>query len=185
MGSASKLTCQMTMITHSIFAEFLVTDVTKSRVVINQFIMHCHYPTFWELKLFINIFDILFKCVYKYLCNIVIFKFFYKNNRFLRIVCIIKTLYVVTKSAWGVFLIPLGVAVIRVWLTCWQLWCEGFKICICYKWNPQWSIVIFKTNFRFLFRKFNLIPSCDLQYSWWDTNDFSVLKVLRHKNTHG
>ena len=155
MSSASKLTCQMTMITHSIFTEFHVTDVTKSRVVINQFIVHCHYHTFWELKLFINVFDILFKCVYKYLCNIVIIIVIYKNNWFLWIECIVKTLYVISKSAGGVFLIPFGVALVRVWLTCWQLWCEGFKICIYYKWNPHWSIVILKSYFRSLFGKLN------------------------------
>ena len=118
MSSASKLTCQMTIITYSIFTEFLVIDVTKSRVVINQFIMYGHYHTFWELKLFINVFDILFKCVYKYLRNITIVMFFYKSNWFLRIECIVKTLYVVTKSAEDVFLIPFGVALVRVWLTC-------------------------------------------------------------------
>ena len=156
MSSASKLICQMTMITHSIFTEFLVTDMTKSRVVINQFIMHCHYHNFWKLKLFINVFDILFKCVYKYLCNIVISIFFYKNNWFLWIECIVKTFYVVTKSAGGMFLIPFDVALIRVWLTCWQLWCEGFKICIYYKCNLHGSIVILKRYFRSLFGKFNL-----------------------------
>ena len=118
MSSAPKLTRQKTMITHSIFIDFFVTDVARSGVIINQFIMHCHYHTFWELKLFINFLDILFKCVYKYLCKIVIVKFFYESNRFLRIECIVKTLYVVTKSAGGVFLIAFGLAVVRVWLAC-------------------------------------------------------------------
>ena len=137
MSIAPQLTRQMTIITHSIFTGLFVTDVAKSGVIIKQFIMHCHYHTFLEFKLFINFLDILFKCVYKYLCNIVIVKFFYKSNRFLRIECIVKTLYVVAKSAGGVFLIPFGVAVVRVWLTCWQLWREGFKISIYYKWDPH------------------------------------------------
>ena len=85
MGSTSKLTRQMTMITHFIFTEFFITDVTKSGVIINQFIMHWHYHTLWEHKLFINFFDVLFKCVYKYLRNIIIVKFFYKRNWLLRI----------------------------------------------------------------------------------------------------
>ena len=89
------------------------------------------------------------------MCNIVIIIFFYKNNWFLWKECIVKTFYVLTKSAGGVFLIPFGVALIRVWLTFWQLWCEGFKICIYHKWNPHWPIVILKRNFRSLFRKFN------------------------------
>ena len=118
MSSTSKLTRQKTIITHSVFTEFFITDVSKSGVIINQIIMHCHYHTFWEHKRFINVFDILFKCVYKYLCNIVIVKFFYKSNSFLRIECIVKTLYVVTKSAGDVLLILLGVALVRVWLAC-------------------------------------------------------------------
>ena len=32
--------------------------------------------------------------------------------------CVIKTLYVLTKSAGGVFLILLGVALVRIWLKC-------------------------------------------------------------------
>ena len=44
--------------------------------------------------------------------------FFYKSNWFLRIECVIKTLYVVTKSAGGVFLIPFGIVLVRVWLAC-------------------------------------------------------------------
>ena len=51
-----------------------------------------HYHTFWELKLFINFFDVLFKCVNKYLRNIIIVQFFYKSNWLLRIECIVKTL---------------------------------------------------------------------------------------------
>ena len=108
----------MTMITHSVFTEFFVTDVTNSGVMINQFIMHCHYHTFWELKLVINFFDVLLKCVHKYLFNIVIVKFLYKSNWLLRIECIVKTLYVVTKFTKDVFLVLLGVAVVRVWLAC-------------------------------------------------------------------
>ena len=114
--------------------------------------MHGHYHTFWELKLFINFLDILFKCVYKYLQNIINL---YKSNWWLWIECVVKTLYVVTQSAGGVFLISFGVALVRVWLSCWQLWCEGFKISIYYKWDPHWPIVIFKIYFRSLFGKFN------------------------------
>ena len=118
MSSTSKLTRQMTMIKQSIFTEFFITDVTKSEVIIKQFIVHCPYHTFWELKLFINFFDVHFKCVYKYLRNIIIVKFFYITNWLLRLECIVKTLYVVTKSAGDVFLILLGVALLRVWLAC-------------------------------------------------------------------
>ena len=155
MSSTSKLTRQITMITHSVFTEFFITDVTQSGVIINQFIVHCHYHTFWELKLFINFFDVLFKCVYKYLRNIIIVKFFYKSNGLLRIECIVKTLYVVTKSAEVVFLILFGVALLRVWLACWQLWREGFKISIYNKWDSHWPIVILKRYFWSLFGKFN------------------------------
>ena len=118
MSSTPKLARQTTMLTHFIFIEFFITDVTRSGVIINQFIMHCHDHTFWELKLFINFFDVLLKCVYKYLRNIIIAKFFYKSNWLLRIECIVKTLYVVTKSAGVVFLMLLGVALRRIWLTC-------------------------------------------------------------------
>ena len=55
-------------------------------------------------------------CVCKYLRNIIIVKFFYKSNWLLRIECIVKTLYVVTKSAGDVFLILLRVALLMVWL---------------------------------------------------------------------
>ena len=98
MSSTSKLTRQMTMITHFIFTKFFVTDVTKSGIVINQFIVHGHYHIFWELKLFINFFYVNFKCVHKYLRNIIIVKFFYKSNRQLRIEYMFKTLDVVTIS---------------------------------------------------------------------------------------
>ena len=150
MSSGPKLSRQMTMITHSIFTEFLVTDVTKSAVIINQFIMHCHYHTFLELKLFINCLDILLKHVYKYLCNIVIVKLFYKSNRFLRIECVVKTL----------------------------MW--GFKISIYYKWDPHWPIVIFKYIFVPPLGSSILMAWCDIQYSWWDANDLSEEKVIRH-----
>ena len=96
----------MTMITHLIFTGFFITDVTKSGVIINKFIMHCHYHTFCELKLLINFFDVLFKCIYKYLRNIVIVKYFYKSNWLLRIECVVKTLVVtnplgcVSDTAW-------------------------------------------------------------------------------------
>ena len=115
MSSTSKLARQITMITHSVFIEFFITDVTKSGVIINQFIVLGYYHTFWELKLFIDFFDVLFRCVDKYLC-IIIVKFFYKSNWLLRIECVIKTLYVLTKSAGDVFLIRLGLALLRVWL---------------------------------------------------------------------
>ena len=78
---------------------------------------------------------------------------FTKNKWFLWIECIDKTFYVITISAGGVFLIPFGVALIR--LTCWQLWCEGFKICMYNKWYSHWPIVIFKRYFRSLFGNFN------------------------------
>ena len=154
MSSSSKLTRQMIMITHSIFIEFFVTDVTKSGVILSRFVVHGHYHTFWEHKLFINVFDILFNCVHKYLRNIITFMFFYKSNWFLRIESVIKTLYLVTKSAGGVFLIPFAVALVRVWLTCWQLWREGFIIYN--KWDTNWPIVICKRYFRSLFGKFNV-----------------------------
>ena len=100
MSSTSKHTRQMTMITHSVFTEFFITDVTKSGVIINQFIVHCYYLTSWEVKLFINVFNILFKCVYKYLCNIVIVKFFYKSNWLVGIVYRQNTLCG-NKIRWG------------------------------------------------------------------------------------
>ena len=103
MSSTSKLIRLMTMITHSIFTEFLITDVTKSGVIINQFIMHGHYHLLGEFKLIISFIDVLFECVYKYLRNTIIVKFFYKSKWLLRIKCIVKTLYVVTKSAGDVF----------------------------------------------------------------------------------
>ena len=106
MCSTSNLARQITMITHSIFTEFFITDVTKSGVIINQLIVQRHYHTFWELKLFINFFNVLFKCVYKYLCNIIIAKFFHKCNWLLRKECIVKTLCV-NKIRWDVFLILL------------------------------------------------------------------------------
>ena len=117
MGSSPKHTDQMTMITHSIFTEFFVSDVIKSGVIISRFVVHGHYHPFWELKLFINFLDIRFQCVYKYLRNMAIIIFFYKSNWLLRIECVVKTLYVVTKSA-GVFLIPFGVDLGRVWFAC-------------------------------------------------------------------
>ena len=156
MSRSSKLTSQMTMIAQSIFTEFFVTDVTNSGVIISRFVVHGHYHSFLELKLFINVFDILFKCIYKYLRNIIIIvMFLYKSKWFLRIECVVKTLYVVTKSAECVFLIPFGVALVRVWLTCWQMWREGFKISIYYKWDPHWPIVIFKIRFRSLIGNLN------------------------------
>ena len=181
MSGTSKLARQITVITHSIFAEFFITDVTKSGVIINQFIIHGHYHLFAEFKLIINFFDILLKCVYKYLRNIVIVKFYYKSNWLLRMESIVNTLYVVkksagreglkyiyifyknkwllrmvTKSAGDVFLILLGVVLVRVWLACWQQWREGLKkISIYNKWDWHWPIVIFKRYFRSLFVKFN------------------------------
>ena len=180
MSSTSKLTRQMTMITHTIFTEFFVTDVTKSEVIINQFIMRCHYHTFWKLKIFINFFDVLFKCEYKYLRNIIIAKFFYKSNWLLRIECIVKTLYVVTKSAGDVFQILLSVALLRVWLA----YCGVKDSKSAYTINvTRIDLVWFLKD---IFDPFSgssiLIASYDLQYSWWDANDFSELNVLKHLN---
>ena len=100
------------MITHVIFTEFFIADMTKSGVIINQCIVDCHYHTLLALKLFINFFDVLFNCVYKYLRNS------FTKLTFYIIECIVKTLYVVTKSAGDVVLILLGVALLRVWLAC-------------------------------------------------------------------
>ena len=50
--------------------------------------------------------------------NIIIVKFFYNSNWFLRIECIIKTHYVVTKSAGDVLLILIGIAFLEIWLVC-------------------------------------------------------------------
>ena len=149
----SKLTRQMTMITHSNRVLHYRCEKEWS----------CHKPIYhaWslsssgEFKLIINFIDILFKFVYKYLRNIIIVKFFYKSNWLLTIECIVKTLYVVTKFAGRVFLILIGVSLLRVWLTCWQLWCEGFKISIYNEWDSHWPIVIFKRYFKFLIGKFN------------------------------
>ena len=118
MSSTSTLTRQMTMIMHSILTETFVTDVTKSGIIINNFIVHGHYHIFWELTLFINFLDVLFKCVYKYLSNIIIVNLFYKSYWLLKIECVIKTLYVITKSVGDMFLKMLGVALLRVCLAC-------------------------------------------------------------------
>ena len=167
------------MITHSIFTESVVIDVRKSGIIINQFIVHGH-NTFWELKLFTNFFEVLFKCVYKYLCNIIIFKFFHKRTQLLSIECVVKTIEVVTKSAEDVFLIVLGVALLRVWLACRQLGVKDSKsaytingTCIDLSWSLKYTFVPSLGSSI-------LIASCDLQYSWWDANDISVWKVLRH-----
>ena len=154
--STSKLARQMTMITHFIFTEFLITDDTKCGVIINQFIMHCHYHIFWELKLFINFSDVLFKCVYKYLRNIIIVELFYKlviENRVYR-----QNTLCGNKIRWGCVSITnwcsssqgfVGRLIAVVWRTR-----EGIKICIYNKWDSHWPIVIFKSYFRTLFGKF-------------------------------
>ena len=103
-----------------------------------------------------------------------------KNNWFLRLECIVRTLYVVTIYAVGVFLILLGVALVWLWLACWQLWCEVIKICMYNKWDSYWDIVILKYIFDPSSGSSILIASYDLQCACWDDNDFSELKVLRH-----
>ena len=50
--------------------------------------------------------------------NIIIVKFFCKSNWLLRIKCIVKTLYVVTKCAGNVFLTLLGAAILETWWAC-------------------------------------------------------------------
>ena len=107
-------------------------------------------------------------------------KFFYKSNWFLRIECIVKTLYVITKSTVGGFLILLGIALVRVWLACWRLWCEEFKIRIYNNWTRIDLLWFLKDIFDPSSGSSIFIASYDLQYSWWEANDFSELKVLRH-----
>ena len=121
MSSSSKLTRQMTVTTHSIFTEFFVTDVTKNGII-NQFIVHGQYHIFGELKLFINFIDVLFKCIHKYLRNIIV-KFFYKSNWWLRIECIIKNALCGNKIRWGC-----------VSDTAWYNFCQ---ICIYNKWDSH------------------------------------------------
>ena len=113
-------------------------------------------------------------------CNIVVVKFFYKSNWLLRIECIVKTLYVVTKFTGFVFLILICVALLRIWLAYWQLWCKGIKISIYNKWAHIDLLWFLKDIFDPFSGSSFLIASNDLQYSWWDANDFSELKVLRH-----
>ena len=180
MSSTSKLTRQMTMIPHSVFTEFFITDVTKSGVDISNFVLYSHYHTFWELKLVVNCFDVLFKCVFKYFCNNVIVIFFYKRNWFLRLECIVKTLYVVGKSTGDVFLILIGVALLRVWLT--------FDSCGVKDSKSEYTINVTRIDLLWFLKvifdpslgRTIFIASCDLQYSWWDANDFSELKLLRY-----
>ena len=102
------------------------------------------------------------------------------KNWFLRLECIVKTRYVVTKCAGNVFLILLGVALVRVW---WHVDRCGVKDS-----NSAYTINGTRIDIlRFLKDIFDpssgssiFIASCDLQFSWWDANDFSELKVLRH-----
>ena len=149
------LTRQITMITHSIFAELFITDMTNNGAIINQSIVHCHYYTFLEFKLFINFFDVLFKCFYKYLRNIIIVKFIYKSNWLLRIVYRQNTLSCnkirwecVSDTAWcstSQGLIGMLTAVV------WRIQNQH----IYNMWDSHWRIVIFKRYFRFLFGKIN------------------------------
>ena len=131
-------------------------QILKLQMSLKWLAKHAWYGFYWFWYLPYN--GVIPKVV---LCNISLlfqgktFQMLISWKLFLRIECVVKTLYVVTKSAGGVFLIPFGVALVRVRLACWQLWCEGFKICIYYKWDPHWPIVIFKRNFRSLFGKFN------------------------------
>ena len=153
MSSTSKLARQMTMIIHSIFTEFFITDVTKRWVIINQFIVHCYYHTFWELNLLINFFDVLFKCVYQYLRNIIIVKFFYKSNWLLR-----KKVY--RQNALCGNNIHWGYVSDTAWCCCSQglvdllIACEGLKICI-YNRTRIDLLWFLKRYFRSLFEKFN------------------------------
>ena len=172
----------MTMITHFIFTEFFITDVTEWSYHKSIYRAWSFIILFGNFK-FLKISLVFFSSVYKYLCNIIIIKFFYKSNWLLRIECIVKTLYVVTKSAGVVFLILLDVALIRVCLACWQLWCEGFKISLYNKWDSHWPIVLFKRDFRSLFGKFNfdsfvwftiLMITC-----WWFLGNESI-KTSNH-----
>ena len=182
MNSTYKLTKEMTMITHSIVTEFFITDVTKSRVIIIQFMMNCHYHTFCELTLFINFLDVLFKCLYK--CLRIIVKFFYKSNWMIRIECIVKALYMVTKYIGDVFLILLGVTVSGFGWHVDSCGAKDSKSAYTNKWDSHWPTAIFKRYFRSLFGKFNFY--CFVWFTilmrrcYW----FIGIESIQTSNTH-
>ena len=121
-----------------------------------------------------------FKCVSKYLCNIVIVIFFYKSNWFLRIECIVKTFYVVKKSSGDVFLILISVALSECSWHVDSCGVKDSKSAYTINGTRVDLLWVLKDIFHPSLGSSIFIASCDLQYSWWDANDFSELKVLRH-----
>ena len=124
------------------------------------------------------------------MCNIVIVIFFYKSNWFLRMECVVKTLYVVGKCTGDVFLILLGVALVRGRLACTAVQHVHANMYSCGVKDSKAVYTINGTRIDLLWFLKDIfdpssgssifIASCDLQYSWWEANDFSELKVLRH-----
>src|SRR5215831_13662284 len=102
------------------------------------------YHFLWKFKLVIDLFYVIFKSIYKYLGNIIIFSLSSVDNRFLRIDTIVKTFYVITKRVGCVFLIFICVRFFWIWFTCVKWFSKGFKICIYNERNSHRSLVVFK-----------------------------------------
>ena len=110
--------------------------------------------------------------------NIIVFTFFHKSNWLLRIECVIKTLYVVTKSAGDMSLILL-VAEFG-----WHVDSSMNDSKLAHTINGTRTDLLWflKDIFDSSSGSSNCIASYDLQYSWWDASDSFELKVFRHRN---
>src|SRR5271157_3860915 len=109
MSSSSKFTAIMTMISNFIATQLATTYMTHSRIIISflVFVIEDHF--LGKFKLIMYLFFILFKSIYKYLSNVIIFTFSSKDYWRLCIYTIIKAFYIITKRTWHMLLIFISV----------------------------------------------------------------------------
>src|SRR5688572_7556077 len=104
------------------------------------------YHLLREFKLVIYSFNILYKSVNKYLCDIIVIVFGRVRYRLLRIYAVVEALYIITKRARRVFLVFVRIGHVRIWLASVYRFNKAFKISIHYERDPHLSIIIFKTQ---------------------------------------
>src|SRR5688572_21189007 len=115
------------------------------------------YHLLREFKLVIYSFNILYKSVNKYLCDIIVIVFSRVRYRLLRIYTVVEALYIITKRARRVFLVFISIRRVGIRLACIDRFDKRFKIGVYYKRDSHLSIIIFKTQHSTWFWKFYLL----------------------------
>src|SRR6218665_3847026 len=114
MCGSFKFTTQMTVVSNSVFVQRPSTYMTLSNRFKGFPIVRIKYHLLREFKLIIYLLDSLFKTIYKYPSQIVVFAICRIRYGILLVQTIIEAFYVITKRARSMFLVCIRIRHTRV-----------------------------------------------------------------------